>query len=291
MKTWLTLAIRQRYWLRSYLGYPPVRDALPNTTHCALAALQYASVIPRIITQNVDGLHHKAISHVWNRNQLDSGILELHGTLHRVHCKHGHDVSRNIFQDRISAANPQWHAYALELEKTGNRPRTNPDGDVVLEGVSYDDFVVPECPECLMDGLHNTNIKPHLVFFGESISQERKRRSYEDIEAGSRLLIVGSTLATYSAFRLVKHAIELQKPVLHLNIGPSRADGLPGVQKVDIASGDIIRQVTRAVLGTSAVQDNIIAELLRSGIVKRPPPDHSDEDYSTNRNTADMSSS
>lgn len=91
---------RQRYWwavkavlpsvslicfccrLRSYLGYKPVRDALPNPTHYALAALQYTSVAPRLITQNVDGLHHKALAHVWNERRLRERVLELHGTLH-----------------------------------------------------------------------------------------------------------------------------------------------------------------------------------------------------------------
>ncbi len=37
--------------LRSYLGYPPVRDAQPNTSHFALAALQYTSHLSHIITQ------------------------------------------------------------------------------------------------------------------------------------------------------------------------------------------------------------------------------------------------
>src|SRR5258708_13617631 len=37
--------------LRSYLGYPPVRDTQPNTTHFALAALQYTSHVSRLITQ------------------------------------------------------------------------------------------------------------------------------------------------------------------------------------------------------------------------------------------------
>lgn len=37
--------------LRSYLGYPPIRDALPNTTHYALAALQHAGTLSRLITQ------------------------------------------------------------------------------------------------------------------------------------------------------------------------------------------------------------------------------------------------
>lgn len=42
---------RQRYWLRSYLGYPPVKNAVPNVSHISLAALQHASVVPNIITQ------------------------------------------------------------------------------------------------------------------------------------------------------------------------------------------------------------------------------------------------
>jgi len=89
--------------LRSYLGYPSVRDALPNTTHFALAALQHTSHISQVITQvriqvnlrkptrttqlqNVDGLHHKALRSsaplYWTTSRLQDNILELHGTLH-----------------------------------------------------------------------------------------------------------------------------------------------------------------------------------------------------------------
>ena len=74
-------------------------------------------------------------------------ILELHGTLHvsslsevsvphvyascqKVHCSNGHVVDRDTFQDRLSAANPMWKAYMDELEATGQKPRTKPDGDV-----------------------------------------------------------------------------------------------------------------------------------------------------------------
>lgn len=68
--------------LRSYLGYPPVRDALPNTTHYALAALQHTSIFSKLITQNVDGLHHKALAPLWSPRRTQERILELHGTLH-----------------------------------------------------------------------------------------------------------------------------------------------------------------------------------------------------------------
>jgi NAD+-dependent protein deacetylase sirtuin 4 len=82
--------------LRSYLGYPPVRDALPNTTHFALAALQHTSVVSQLITQNVDGLHNKALSEIWDPIRISKGILELHGTLHVDFFNYSHDSFNNV---------------------------------------------------------------------------------------------------------------------------------------------------------------------------------------------------
>lgn len=263
---------RQRYWLRSFVGYPPVRDSQPNTTHFALAALQYKSVISRLITQNVDGLHHKAISHVWDEPTRQSRILELHGTLHKVSCSSGHVVDRQTFQDWLADANPKWKEFMAESERTGIQPRTNPDGDVVLEGVSYDDFVVPDCPTCFSENKRNCNHKPHLIFFGESIPQDVKDRSFTDVECGDRLLMIGTTLATFSAFRLVKHALEQHKPVMLLNVGPTRADDIPEVEKVEIPTGTILRQVVAAVLGNET-HDPAVTEMLRSGVFNPPSND------------------
>ncbi|KAG6856559.1 hypothetical protein H0H87_003241 [Tephrocybe sp. NHM501043] len=81
------------------IGYPPVRDAQPNTTHFALAALLQASVVPHLITQ-------------------------------RVHCKHRHSIDRESFQEWLSMANPEWKDFADDMERTFTQPRTNPDGDV-----------------------------------------------------------------------------------------------------------------------------------------------------------------
>ncbi|KAH9930335.1 DHS-like NAD/FAD-binding domain-containing protein [Fomitopsis serialis] len=281
-------AFRRRYWyvhplllwsLRSYLGYPPVRDAQPNTTHFALAALQYTSVVNKVITQNVDGLHHKAIAHVWDTTRMDQRILELHGRLRSVRCAHGHITDRNIFQQQLSVANPEWKAFADELEATGRQPRTNPDGDVVLEGVNYDEFVVPDCPECLLEHRHNNIQKPEVIFFGESITKESgiaRKHLFHDVERCDRLLLMGTTLATFSAFRLLRHAMDLHKPVLLLNLGPTRADGLAGVDKIDIASGAVMRDVVKSVLGAGWTTDSVVADLLQSGIVKPPPDDHDD---------------
>jgi NAD-dependent deacetylase len=54
-----------------------VRDVQPNPGHAALAELEQRAPKFTLITQNVDGLHHRAGS----RN-----ILELHGNITRVKC-------------------------------------------------------------------------------------------------------------------------------------------------------------------------------------------------------------
>ncbi|SJL04054.1 uncharacterized protein ARMOST_07412 [Armillaria ostoyae] len=254
-------AFRQRYWLRSYLGYQPVVNALPNTTHYALAALQHASVIPRLITQH-------------------------------VRCKHGHLVDRSVFQDMLSRANPRWKEFLDDVERTGKKLRTNPDGDVDAEslGAFYSDFTVPDCPACLSQNLRNSTHKPEVIFFGESISPHVKHRSYApnptppstsplilpsflDIERSDRVLVIGTTLSTFSAFRLLKHALELEKRVLVINVGPTRADGVRGVERMDVKSGEIMTDVVRALLGSRVREDVVIREILESGVVRPPLAD------------------
>lgn len=51
--------------------------AQPNDSHRALAALQRAGIIKRVITQNVDGLHQAAGS---------EAVIEIHGSLRECQC-------------------------------------------------------------------------------------------------------------------------------------------------------------------------------------------------------------
>jgi NAD-dependent deacetylase sirtuin 4 len=53
--------------------------------------------------------------------------------------------------------------------------------------------------------------------------------------------VLGTTLATYSAYRLVKQAVEEDKPVLMINTGPTRADKLESVGRMDKRAGDVLR--------------------------------------------------
>jgi len=52
-------------------------NAIPNPAHIALAKLEKANRIHGIITQNIDGLHHKAGS---------NNVIEMHGTLRTLSC-------------------------------------------------------------------------------------------------------------------------------------------------------------------------------------------------------------
>lgn len=70
------VAKRRRYWARSYMGYPSLRRAMPNTTHYVLARLQQLGAINQLITQNVDRLHHVATA-------------SMHGDVRNIHELHG----------------------------------------------------------------------------------------------------------------------------------------------------------------------------------------------------------
>jgi NAD-dependent deacetylase len=72
-------AARRKYWEMGKELYPLLRDAQPNTAHRALAALERRGGLRRIVTQNVDGLHHKAGS-------SRAAVIEIHGTALEVAC-------------------------------------------------------------------------------------------------------------------------------------------------------------------------------------------------------------
>ncbi|KIR51944.1 hypothetical protein I315_05582 [Cryptococcus gattii Ru294] len=253
-----------RDWARSFLGYPPVRDAQPNPTHIYIAALLHLGLAPNLITQNVDNLHPKAYRLLSPNTKPP--ILELHGTLAKVHCmKHRHEQSRDEYQEEISRLNPIWGEAAKEAERTGTQPRTNPDGDVDLRGANYNSFNVPSCRICEAKGE-----KPGM---GETIPPAIRDESFSLINSASSLLILGTSLATYSAFRLVKLALDQKKPVLMISTGPSRADGLPGLEKMDRVAGDVLGiYLDSVVKGNRGTEFDAVRRILHTGVVK-PVPD------------------
>ncbi|KAG8832198.1 hypothetical protein FRC18_005408 [Serendipita sp. 400] len=236
---------------RSYLGYPPVRAARPNVSHYSLTALHHHGFVHKLITQNVDGLHSRSGFPM-------EDLLELHGTLFVVRCRHGHEIDRDEFQNILSTMNPSWKAFVDEMAAKGESLRTNPDGDVELEGRSYHDFVVPPCPTCQNEGRIETIIKPDIVFFGGSVPEHKKERSLYEVETANRFLVIATTMATYSAYRLIQLAHEQKKPTLILNLGPTRADNLE-ITKIELSCGEALKAVTKTLWYVSMIAVNTAA--------------------------------
>lgn len=194
---------RQRYWARSFLGWPVVARAQPGPGHRALAELERAGRIALVVTQNVDGLHHKAGS---------TRVLELHGGLAAVVCLScGGRHPRAAMQDWLHAANPQLAAHAAPVAA---------DGDAHAAAEACAGVRVPGCPAC--GGV----LKPDVVFFGDSVPRERVATAMAAIGASAGLLVVGSSLMVYSGFRFVEFARREGKPVMAINLGRTRADAL-----------------------------------------------------------------
>ncbi|WLH14638.1 NAD-dependent protein deacetylase [Pseudomonas hefeiensis] len=195
---------RRRYWARAMLGWPRVRQARPNVAHEALAMLQTHQRISGLITQNVDTLHDQAGS---------QDVIELHGSLHRVLCLDCEQRSeRQQIQLLMQAQNP----YLAGVDAV-----QAPDGDTLLDAAFEARFQVPRCPHC-----NGERLKPDVVFFGENVAAATALRAMHAVEQADGLLVVGSSLMAWSAFRLCRAIKEQGKPLLAINRGKTRADEL-----------------------------------------------------------------
>jgi len=198
-------AVRQRYWTRSWFGWPAVRDARSNVAHRALATLEQQGVVSLVITQNVDRLHQRAGS---------SAVVDLHGRLDRVLCLNCEAFTdREVMQQRLARANPQ---LATRPQVRAQRP----DGDMALPDTLAIDTQVPPCEVC--GGV----LMPDVVFFGGNVPAERVLRANEALAAADALLVIGSSLQVYSGFRFCRRAREQNKALLIINPGLTRADAL-----------------------------------------------------------------
>lgn len=186
---------RQRYWARSFTGWPRFRQARPNRAHALLARLEAEGLVNGIITQNVDRLHHVAGSR---------RVVELHGALAEVTCLEcGALLERDTLQHELAALNPDWNAESLDIA---------PDGDVEI-GSPYERFRVSSCDRC------RGPLKPRVVFFGESVPKPVVRDAFALFDEAEALLIVGSSLAVFSGYRFLLRARDQGKPAAMINLG------------------------------------------------------------------------
>ncbi len=194
--------VRQRYWGRSLIGWPVIRDAEPNQAHAALAELEAMGHVELLVTQNVDRLHQQSGS---------QRVVDLHGRSDEVICMScDYRVKRDQVHAESARLNPEFTHFSAE---------TAPDGDADLE-VDFNGFKVPDCPYC--SGI----LKPDVVFFGDNVPKERVERVSDALDRSDALLVIGSSLMVFSGFRFCRYAEQRSKPLAALTLGKTRADEL-----------------------------------------------------------------
>ncbi|OBB93789.1 NAD-dependent protein deacetylase [Mycobacterium sp. 852002-30065_SCH5024008] len=212
-------AFRQRYWARNHVGWRHMDDTMPNAGHRALAALERASVVTGVVTQNVDLLHTKAGS---------ENVVNLHGTYARVVCLGcGYTMSRAALAEQLETLNP---GFAERAEAVGGLA-VAPDADAVVADTTS--FRYLDCPCC--GGM----LKPDIVYFGESVAKEVVDQAYSLVDEADALLVTGSSLTVFSGYRFVRHAAALGRPIAIINRGRTRGDDLATV-KVDGGCSELL---------------------------------------------------
>ena len=73
-------------WDRRFHMDELFRQAKPNAAHALIAHMMEAGRAVGVITQNIDGLHHRAADSTRNNEELDDRIVEFHGTGAHAHC-------------------------------------------------------------------------------------------------------------------------------------------------------------------------------------------------------------
>ena len=238
---------RRRYWSRSFVGYHRMRDATPNAGHVGVSALLDMNAGNHCITQNVDRLHQRAGA---------KNVIELHGTILSVgciDCKTG-GVERSALQLSMEVRNARW------WDHFSARASARPDGDVELPDEAYESFVMPQCQQC-----GSNFLKPEVVFHGGSIPEPVTRFALETVRKADSLLVIGSTLSTWSAFRLVREVAQARdagnrsKRVGIINIGETRADGMADF-KIPYNSSQVLKALSIALHGEGREEGGGIRE-------------------------------
>lgn len=196
-------ATRQRFWARSLIGWPVMARARPNPVHHGLQLLEQKGYCLQLVTQNVDRLHQQA---------GQQRVIDLHGRSDRVRCMSCDRLyNRNSVHQRMLDNNPDYAHFTAAAA---------PDGDADLEHIDFSRFQVTDCEGC--GGV----LKPDVVFFGDNVPKERVFQALDSLQNADAIMVVGSSLMVYSGYRFCKRAAQMNKPILALTRGKTRADDL-----------------------------------------------------------------
>ncbi len=200
-------ATRKHYWARSVVGWPKFAQASPNETHRALSQMEQAGWINLLVTQNVDRLHQQA-----GHRQ----VVDLHGRLDQVRCLQCDQImQRALLQTLLTDLNPHLVEAHGEIA---------PDGDADIPDDLIHDMSLPDCTVC------GGTWMPDVVFYGGSVPRQRIDQINEVLNRTKAVLVVGSSLMVFSAFRFCREAHRKGMPVVAINQGATRADDLLDVK-------------------------------------------------------------
>lgn len=166
-----------------------------SACHClpALARLQ-----EQTLTLRPDGEGEAAAAPVLHPRPDGDAELEFPAGRWRPHTSPGGTVMGNSSSNSSSGtAGQQDPASAAAAPQQPQQAQQRPDGDAELDPLALGaaGFVVPPCPAC--GGI----LKPHVVFFGDSIPKDRADAAAALAGGADAMLVVGSSLQVYSAFR------------------------------------------------------------------------------------------
>ncbi|XP_035678658.1 NAD-dependent protein deacylase sirtuin-5, mitochondrial-like isoform X1 [Branchiostoma floridae] len=164
---------------------------LPNAGHMAIAeceqrlAKQGRSLV--VITQNIDELHKRAGS---------KNIIELHGCLFNTRCTRCGHVEENRKSPIV-----------LSLAGKGA-----PDPDAQDARIPEEDL--PRCDHGGCGGL----LRPHVVWFGESLDPDVLSRTDRELDKCDLCLVVGTSSVVYPAAMYAPMLASRGIPVAEFNI-------------------------------------------------------------------------
>lgn len=246
---------KKRYWGRSIFGFRNLSWKNCNKSHIGLHQMCLDGVVPFIITQNVDGLHHLARhGGVWRGNPQElylspngvalgaescgdfgasvtnGELCELHGNIHLVKCMScGAQTSREFMQGALEAANKHLlDAVSVDMQ------RVRPDADYELDDALVDKVSLVPCDKC------GGYLRPDVVLFGESVPPTTVAKCFDSLAQCPTLICFGTSLHVFSSFRFVKWAAENGHPIVIVNRGPTRGDSLATLKVETDSVGEFI---------------------------------------------------
>jgi NAD-dependent deacetylase len=159
-------------WRRSVVG-----ECVPNAGHLALARLALARSGTLLVTQNVDGLHHRAATTAAGGSDPTPAYpLELHGAIHRDRCS---DCGRRT--------------PGLKRVDTTSEDR------------------LPRCERC------GGSLRPDVVWFGEALDPEVLAAAFDAAARAEVCLVVGTSAVVYPAAAVPEATLARGGTVIEIN--------------------------------------------------------------------------